>query len=229
MFTSVIIPAYNEGERIKDTLDNIVDINIINEILVVDDGSKDDTAIVLKNYNNSKVKYYIQNPNQGKGKALEKGLKMVDKKSEIIVFLDADLGKTSSEVTKIIEPVIDDECDVAIARFRPAKKKGGMGFVKRLARDSVCQITGVELNATISGQRAFKREVIEKFDNIPDGYGVEVGMTIDILKWNYRVKEYIVDMTHNETGRDLSGFIHRGKQYIHIKKIVNKKKKEWGD
>lgn len=229
MFTSVIIPAYNEGERIKITLDNIVDINIIDEILVVDDGSKDDTAIILKNYNNSKVKYYIQNQNQGKGKALEKGLEMVDKKSEIIVFLDADLGKSSSEVTKIIEPVIDDECDVSIARFRPAKKKGGMGFVKKLARDSVYQITGVELNATISGQRAFKREVIEKFDNIPDGYGVEVGMTIDILKWNYRVKEYIVDMTHNETGRDLSGFIHRGKQYIHIKKIVNKKKKDWGD
>lgn len=229
MFTSVIIPAYNEGERIKITLDNIVDINIIDEILVVDDGSKDDTAIILKNYNNSKVKYYIQNQNQGKGKALEKGLEMVDKKSEIIVFLDADLGKSSSEVTKIIEPVIDDECDVAIARFRPAKKKGGMGFVKKLARNSVYQITGVELNATISGQRAFKREVIEKFDNIPDGYGVEVGMTIDILKWNYRVKEYTVDMTHNETGRDLSGFIHRGKQYIHIKKIVNKKKKDWGD
>ncbi len=229
MFTSVIIPAYNEADRIKDTLDNIVDINIIDEILVVDDGSSDNTELILKNYNNSKVRYHIQNPNQGKGKALEKGLEMVNEKSEIIVFLDADLGKTSSEVTKIIEPVASDECDVAIARFRPAKKKGGMGFVKRLAKDSVYELTGVKLNSTISGQRAFKREVIERFDSIPDGYGVEVGMTIDILKWNYRVKEYIVDMTHNETGRDLSGFIHRGKQYIHIKKIVNKKKKEWGN
>ncbi len=227
MFTSVIIPAYNEAERIKDTLDNIVDIDIIDEILVVDDGSKDDTASVLKNYKNPKLKYYIQNPNQGKGKALEKGLEMIDEKSEIIVFLDADLGKTSSEVRKIIEPVIDGQCDVAIARFRPAKKKGGMGFVKRLAKDSVFEMTGVELNSTISGQRAFKREVIERFDTIPDGYGVEVGMTIDILKWNYKVKEYMVDMTHNETGRDLNGFIHRGKQYLHIKKIVNKKRKEW--
>ena len=229
MFTSVIIPAYNEGERIKDTLDNIVNINIIDEILVVDDGSKDNTADVLKNYNNPKVKYHVQNPNQGKGKALEKGLEMVDEKSEIIVFLDADVGKTSSEVTKIITPVIEGDCDVAIARFRPAKRKGGMGFVKRLARDSVYEITGVELNSTISGQRAFKREVIEKFDTIPDGYGVEVGMTIDILKWNYTVKEYIVDMTHNETGRNLSGFMHRGKQYLHIRKIANQKRKEWGN
>lgn len=229
MFTSVIIPAYNEGERIKDTLDNIVDIDIIDEILVVDDGSKDNTSEVLKNYKNDKVKYWVQNPNQGKGKALEKGLEKLNEKSDIVIFLDADVGKTSSEVVKIIKPVIDNECDVAIARFRPAKKKGGMGFVKRLAKESVKEITGVELNATISGQRAFKREVIEKFKTIPDGYGVEVGMTIDILKWNYRVKEYIVDMSHNETGRDLKGFIHRGKQYMHIKKIADQKRKEWGN
>ncbi len=228
MFTSIIIPAYNEAGRIKDTLDHIVDIDIINEILVVDDGSKDNTAELLAAYKNSKVKYWKQNPNQGKGKALEKGLEMLDKDSEIVVFLDADIGKTSSEVIKIIQPVINGECDVAIAKFRPAKKKGGMGFVKRLARDSVYELTGVKLDSTISGQRAFKREVIERFDSIPDGYGVEVGMTIDILKWNYSVKEYLVDMTHNETGRDLSGFVHRGKQYLHIKKIVKQKKQEWG-
>lgn len=227
MFTSIIIPAYNEESRIKDTLDNIVDIDLIDEILVVDDGSKDNTSKVLENYNNPKVKFFVQNPNQGKGKALEKGLKMLDDKSEIVVFLDADVGKTSSEVVKIIKPVINGECDVAIAKFKPATKKGGMGFVKRLAKDSVYEMTGVELNASISGQRAFKREVIEKFDTIPDGYGVEVGMAIDILKWGYTMKEYIVDMSHNETGRDLNGFIHRGKQYLHIKKIVKQKKNEW--
>lgn len=227
MFTSIIIPAYNEESRIKDTLDNIVDIDLIDEILVVDDGSKDNTSKVLENYKNPKVKFFVQNPNQGKGKALEKGLKMLDDKSEIVVFLDADVGKTSSEVVKIIKPVINGECDVAIAKFKPATKKGGMGFVKRLAKDSVYEMTGVELNASISGQRAFKREVIEKFDTIPDGYGVEVGMAIDILKWGYTMKEYIVDMSHNETGRDLNGFIHRGKQYLHIKKIVKQKKNEW--
>lgn len=229
MFTSIIIPAYNEGERIKDTLDNIVDIDIIDEIIVIDDGSKDNTRSILENYKHKKLKFHTQNPNQGKGKALEKGLEMMDSKAEICVFLDADVGETSSEVVKIITPVINNECDVSIAKFRPAKKKGGMGFVKRLAKESVYKLTGVSLDSTISGQRAFKREVIERFKTIPSGYGVEVGMTIDILRWNYTVSEYLVDMTHNETGRDLKGFIHRGKQYYHIKKIVNKKKKEWGE
>lgn len=227
MFTSVIIPAYNEETRIKATLDGIRDIDIIDQIVVIDDGSSDCTGQVLSKYACDKLLYAVQNPNQGKGKALERGLELASKEADVIVFLDADLGSTSSEIAKVIEPVLTDQCDVSIARFKPASKKGGMGFVKRLARDSVYKMTGVELNATISGQRAFKREVISRFDHMPEGYGVEVGMTIDILKWGYRVKEVTVDMTHNETGRDLSGFIHRGKQYLHIKKIVKEKKREW--
>ena len=229
MITSVIIPAYNESERIVDTINGINHLAEVDEIVVVDDGSSDNTAQVIKSMDIEKLKFYIQTKNYGKGKALEKGLEIMRKDADIVVFLDADVGKTSSEVIKIIRPVLDDECDVAIARFRPASKKGGMGFVKRLAKDSVYEMTGVELNSTISGQRAFKREVIDRFDFMPDGYGVEVGMTVDILKWGYRVNEYLVDMTHNETGRDLKGFIHRGKQYLHIKKIVKQKKKEWGD
>nr|WP_308550952.1 glycosyltransferase family 2 protein [uncultured Peptostreptococcus sp.] len=227
MFTSVIIPAYNEESRIKNTLDGIKDIEIIDQIVVVDDGSSDGTAKVIENYKSNKLVYAIQNPNQGKGHALEKGLELASKDADIIVFLDADVGVTSSEIAKVIKPVLEGQCDVSIARFKPASKKGGMGFVKRLAKDSVYEMTGVELNATISGQRAFRREVISRFDHMPEGYGVEVGMTIDILKWGYTIKEVMVDMTHNETGRDLSGFIHRGKQYLHIKKIVKQKKREW--
>lgn len=227
MFTSVIIPAYNEGERIVDTLKGIENLEEVNEIIVVDDGSSDNTEEILESYNSHKLRFVKQPSNMGKGKALEKGIELANKKAEIIVFLDADVGNTSSEITKIIAPVQSGECDVTIARFKPAKKKGGMGFVKRLARDSVYEMTGVELNASISGQRAFKREVIERFDMIPDGYGVEVGMSIDILKWGYKIKEIIVDMSHNETGRDFKGFVHRGKQYIHIMKVVNQKKKEW--
>ena len=78
-----------------------------------------------------------------------------------------------------------------IAKFPPATKKGGLGFVKRLAKESVFEMTGKELDATLSGQRIFKKEVLEKFKEIPYGYGVEVGMTIDILKYGYTIKEVL--------------------------------------
>lgn len=226
-YVSIIIPAYNEEEKIKDTLKGIVDIEEINEIIVVDDGSSDNTEKSAKSISSDKIKVFKLDRNRGKGYALNFGLKKAMKNSDIIGFLDGDLGKTSSETIKLLKPVINNEVDVTIAKFPPAKKKGGMGFVKRLAKNSVYEITGVELDATISGQRIFKKEVLEKFDEIPYGYGVEVGMTIDILKYGYSIKEILVNMTHSETGRDLKGFIHRGKQYYHIKKIANKKRKEW--
>ena len=226
-YVSIIVPAYNEEQKIKDTLLGIVNIDEINEIIVVDDGSSDNTEKMAKSVNNDKVRVFKLDKNRGKGYALNYGLDIAMKNANIIGFLDGDLGSSSSETIKLIKPVINNEVDVTIAKFPPAKKKGGMGFVKRLAKESVLEMTGVELDATISGQRIFKREVLEKFKEIPYGYGVEVGMTIDILKYGYSIKEVLVNMTHSETGRDLKGFIHRGKQFYHIKKIVNKKKKEW--
>jgi len=226
-YISIIIPAYNEEAKIKDTLESIKGIEEINEIIVVDDGSSDKTTKFASEVNSEKIIVLKLDKNKGKGYALNYGLKIAMKNADIIGFLDADLGKSANDIKKLINPIINDEADVIIAKFPPAKKKGGLGFVKGLAKDSVFEMTGVELDATLSGQRLFKKEVLERFDEIPFGYGVEVGMTIDILKYGYTIKEVLVNMTHNETGRDLKGFIHRGKQYYHIKKVLKIKKKEW--
>ena len=226
-YISIIIPAYNEENKIKDTLESIKDIKEIDEIIVVDDGSSDKTSEVAKSVKSDKINVITQSQNRGKGYALNNVLKEAMKKADIIGFLDGDLGNAASEVEKLITPIINNECDVTIAKFPPAKKKGGLGFVKNLAKESVKEMTGVELTSTLSGQRIFKKEVLEIFDEIPFGYGVEVGMTIDILKNNFKIEEVLVNMTHSETGRDLKGFIHRGKQFYHIKKVVRQKKKEW--
>lgn len=226
-YISIIIPAYNEAGKIKDTLENVIGIKEINEVVVVDDGSSDDTAKIASSVKSDKIKVFKLEKNRGKGYALNYGLKIAMKNADIIGFLDGDLGSSSNEVKKLIKPILNNEADVIIAKFPPAKKKGGLGFVKGLAKQSVLDMTGVELDATLSGQRIFKKEVLEKFDEIPFGYGVEVGMTIDILKKGYTIKEVLVNMTHSETGRDLKGFIHRGKQYYHIKKVLKEKQKEW--
>lgn len=226
-YISIIIPAYNEEYKIKDTLENIKNIKEINEVIVVDDGSSDKTSLIASNVKDDKIKVFTLDKNRGKGYALNYGLKIAMKNADIIGFLDGDLGSSSSEVKKLIDPILNNEADVIIAKFPPAKKKGGLGFVKGLAKESVLEMTGKELDATLSGQRIFKKEVLEKFDEIPFGYGVEVGMTIDILKYGYTIKEVLVNMTHSETGRNLKGFIHRGKQFYHIKKVLKQKRKEW--
>lgn len=221
MFVSIIIPAYNEEDRIKNTINGIINIDSIDEIIVIDDGSSDKTFEAVKEF--EKVKAYKLDRNKGKGYALNYGMQKVDSSADVIGFLDADLGDSSKEIEKLIMPVLNKECDVSVAKFPPAKKKGGMGIVKKLAKNGVKFYSGKELDSTLSGQRIFKKEVLDIFTKIPFGYGVEVGMTIDILRKGFTVKEVLVDMTHNETGRNLKGFIHRGKQFYHIGIILIKK------
>jgi hypothetical protein len=112
------------------------------------------------------------------------------------------------------------EADMTIARFPPARKKGGFGFVKALARWGVYIYTGKNINCSLSGQRAFRREVMECIGNISPGFGVEVGLTIDALKKGFSVMEVDVDMTHRETGRDLGGFAHRIRQFFNILQVL---------
>ena len=130
-----LIPAYNEENKIKDTLENIKDIEEISEIIVVDDGSSDNTSKVAKEVKSPKITVITQDKNRGKGYALNNGLKIAMEKADIIGFLDADLGSSSKEVSKLITPILNNEADVIIAKFPPAKKKGGLGFVKGLAKE----------------------------------------------------------------------------------------------
>lgn len=134
-YLSIIIPAYNEENKIKDTLENIKDIEEISEIIVVDDGSSDNTSKVAKEVKSDKITVITQDKNRGKGYALNNGLKVAMTKADIIGFLDADLGSSSNEITKLITPILNDEADVIIAKFPPAKKREDLDLLKGLQKN----------------------------------------------------------------------------------------------
>lgn len=217
------MPAYNEENNIKQSLKGLEHFekdfckknHLSSEIIVIDDGSKDNTYSRALEANAKVIKLEY---NKGKGNALRQGLKKAD--GDIIVFLDADLRESSSEVFKLVLPILEDEADVVIARFKTSKEKKGFGLVKALASFGLILFTGKKVTSVLSGQRAFKKSVLEDIGPIPEGFGIEVGMLIDILKKDYRIKEVDVDMYHDVTGRDLKGFLHRGKQFWHILKVL---------
>lgn len=220
---SVIIPAYNEAKRVVKTIKPLQMIKEINHIFVVDDGSCDATGVeVLKLEGVNLLQHQI---NQGKGAALLTGVKEAIKLSEIIVFLDADLGESSVEIVKLIDPILKKEADVTIAKFPPAKRKGGFGLVKGLVKLGLKIHTGKVISSALSGQRAFKKEVLQEVNLNAHGYGIELGMTIDLLRKDFRIVEVEVNMTHHETGRNLKGFYHRGRQFWQIFKVIIKKRK----
>jgi glycosyltransferase involved in cell wall biosynthesis len=215
---SILIPAYNEEKRIGNTIKPLINSNCIDEIIVIDDGSSDHTAKKAGEYG---VVVSRLGKNMGKGWALRHGIKQA--KGNIIGFLDADVEESSLEIEKLIKPVAEGDCDVTIAKFPPSKKKGGFGLVKQLAKRGVYLYTKKIISSSLSGQRVFNRKVLEDILLPTGGYGVEVDMTIDILKKGYKIKEVPVNMKHAETGRDIKGFKHRAKQFSHISIVLLKR------
>lgn len=217
---TVILPAKDEADRIGTTIDAVKSSAFVNRIIVIDDGSADQTYQIAENMG---VETYRLSKNFGKGYAVNYGISKSIHNSEIIVLLDSDLGDSAREVDKLIYPVLHNEADVTIAKFPQALRKGGFGLVKNLARYGVHFYTGQMIYTSLSGQRAFKSDVLEQLGKFPLDYGIEIGMTIDILRKGYKIKEVEVNMTHRETGRDMAGFLHRGKQFYQIFKVLLRK------
>jgi glycosyltransferase involved in cell wall biosynthesis len=208
---SVVIPAYNEEKYIMDTIRALKTIDLIQEIIVVDDGSVDNTAFLA--YKNG-ARVIKLNKNYGKGKALNIGC--LNCNNDIIAFIDADLGSSAVEVAKLLKPIIDGIADMTIATFPKPSKKGGFGFVKALANISIAVNGGKKLLAPLSGQRVLNKKALEALFPFAEGYGVEVIANIKAIKNGVTIKEVETSMYHRETGRNIFGFKHRSRQFLQI-------------
>jgi len=221
---TIVIPAFNEEERIAATLQAalqaIKSLPLEGEIMVVNDGSSDGTSAAARAQG---VKVLDLVPNRGKGGAMNAALPYLD--TEMIAFVDGDLGGSAAEVHKILEPVMKGQCDLCIAAFPPPTKKGGFGLVKGTAARAIQKAGNLEASAPLSGQRAMTREVLLAVTPFEEAYGVELGMTIKALRHGFRVMEVPTTMCHNESGRDLRGFIHRGKQFLDVLRVISKEKR----
>lgn len=210
-----IIPAYNEEKTIALTIQAVKSIKEVLSILVVDDGSNDNTA---RNAREAGAEVLVLKYNCGKGGAMNRAAELID--ADVIAFLDADLGSTAAQAALIIKPVLAGETDLCIAAFPPPLKKGGFGLVKGTARRAIKKKGGMEASSPLSGQRAMTKEVLRAVTPFYEGYGVELGMTLQALQHGFRVKEVLTSMKHNETGRDLKGFLHRGRQLADVFKVI---------
>lgn len=215
----VVVPVYNEEDKIKDTIAGLKEIDLIDEIVIVNDGSTDNTKEVIKNLDVTTINL---EKNYGKGYAMHIAIKTYD--YDYIAFVDGDLGLTSIELEKLICPVVSGEVDFTIAKF-PDKSsatntKGGFGLVKKLAKNGVYFYTKKEINTSLSGQRVYKKEIMDVMEYIPSRYGIEVAMTIQALNGGFTFKEIPVTMTHRYSERTLKGFKHRGKQFLNILKTL---------
>jgi glycosyltransferase involved in cell wall biosynthesis len=221
----VVIPAKDEAERIGTTVRAVLGMPGVRHVLVVDDGSVDATgpqaalagAVVVRHARN-----------RGKGAAMETGaarIALLDAEQglapSVLLFVDADLGESATQTAVLAGPTLDGTADMTIAVLPPQRTAGGgHGLVVNLSRNGIRRATGWTATQPLSGMRSLTREAFEAARPLAPGWGVETGLTIDLLSAGYRVLEVPCDLHHRVTGRDLLAQLHRGMQYRDVARAL---------
>ena len=208
-----LVAARNEAERIAETVEAIGAIEGIQEAVVVVGASTDDTAAEARR---AGARVLVAPPGvAGKGGALEGALVRLPP-ADIYLLLDADLGSSAKEGAELLREVRSGAADLAIGVLPRQAGHGGFRLVKRSASRLIRGLAGFVAMEPLSGQRAVRREVLDAIRPLAAGFGVEVAMTIDAVRAGFRVVEIPVQMTHAVTGRNLAGFLHRGRQGLDL-------------
>lgn len=181
MTVSVIIPAFNEDKTVGSVVKTVKSLDYIDEIIVVDDGSYDNTTRVAEDAGATVIGHV---KNRGKGAAIKTGFK--NSTGDIVVFLDADIENlTSKQVDDIIRPILNGEADITKTKF-----KREAGRVTELTAKPLLNFFFPELkfDQPLSGQFAAKRSFLNSI-NLEDDYGVDVGIVLDADVRGMKIKE----------------------------------------
>jgi hypothetical protein len=199
---TILVAARDEEERIAATVAALRERFPGSEVLVADDGSRDGTADAAE----AAGAIVLRLPRRGKGEALSAGERAAAPGG--LLLCDADLEGD-------LRPLAESPCDLAIAGFaRP--QRGGFGIVKRVGGALVRLRSGYRPREPLSGQRLLGPRARAACFPLAPGFGCEVRMTIDAVRAGLRVGEEAHELAHRPTGRDLGGFVHRGRQLVDI-------------
>lgn len=198
---SIVVPAYNEENGLGGVLRHLSELKQEHnfEIIVVDDGSQDQTAEVVRQFADIKL---IQHPqNRGYGAALKSGIRQAN--SDTICITDADGTYPNDRIPSLVAHMVAQDGDMVVAARTgenvaiPLIRRPAKWFITRLAS----YVAGVHIPDLNSGLRIFSRETALSFFSIlPDGFSFTATITLGMLTNGYKV-EYLPIDYHQRIGR----------------------------
>ena len=198
--TAILVAARDEEHTIAPTVAALKERFPGSELVVADDGSRDGTAAEAERAGARVVRL----ARRGKGQALT--LAEREAPAGDLLLADADLAGD-------LRPLVEADGHLAVAIFSE-RRGGGFGIAKRTARELIRICAGFSAREPLSGQRHLSAEARKECFPLAAGFGCEVRMTVDAARAGLRVSEVELPLTHRETGRDLPGFAHRGRQLV---------------
>ncbi len=223
MKISVIVPMYNEEENVLRTL---VEVNSVMkdyydyEIVVVDDGSADDTFKLAEKFasDNPHVQVHRQPVNMGMGSALRRGFDGSD--GDIIITIDADLSYNPSHVTKLAKVLLDDETfDIAVGSpYMEGGDVKNVPFVRLVISKIANKFVGFSmpenLSTVMSVLRGYRREVLDSMELESKGTNINLEILSKAIAMRYKIKEVPAVLEGRELGHSKLKF--RSKTISHV-------------
>ncbi len=224
---AAVVPCKDEADRIGATVAAVRGLPQVGRVVVVDDGSTDDTAVRARAAGADVVSHPR---NRGKAAALETGvarIREVEREEAAVrgdapgtahpaplLLVDGDLAGTAAHLGVLTDAVLAGEADMTIATL-PAQitAGGGRGLVVGLARRGIERLTGFSPVQPLSGMRCLTPAAYEAAAPLARGWGVETALTVDVLRAGMRVLEVPCELQHRVSGRDWRGQVHRAEQY----------------
>jgi len=226
---SLVIPAYNESSRIRPTLDKVLhyiaEKNWTAEVVIVDDGSGDDTAAIVREYARSHpLVRLVQNPgNRGKGYSVRNG--MMHAGGDICLFSDADLSSPISEAEKLFAAIAGG-ADIAIgsrwlrAELQTERQPLYRQLFGRIFNFLLRLILGLHFKDTQCGFKAFKREARQRIFPLQriERWGFDPEILFLGRRMGFKTIEVPVKWAHSE-GTRLHPFRDGFRMFVDVMQI----------
>jgi glycosyltransferase involved in cell wall biosynthesis len=187
---SIIVPAKDEARTIEHVLARLGELPFATEIIVVDDGSTDDTAALVKRHGGARLLRHERN--RGKGAAVRTGI--AASTGDFVVIQDADLEYDPSDLPKLMAPLFQGVADVVFGtRLRGGEPQRAHLFWHYLGNRFLSLLTNVLYNTTISdmevGYKAFAGDLVRSIEIVSDDFRFEPEITAKVLRRHVRLYE----------------------------------------
>jgi len=182
---SIVIPAYNEQENIKNLLEEIINLSLFEEIIVVNDGSKDRTKQIIEQF--TQVTLLNNYENIGNGASVRKGILKSTK--DYVVLLDADSQHPPKAIKELVDYAIENDYDLVVASRKNNKNISKFRAVgNRIFEAFASYISGEKIEDLTSGFRVFKRSAVMKIIHLfPRQYSYPATSVLGLLALGYQV------------------------------------------